>query len=107
MASGPTTDHGRRTMMFAEPGGGSWAEDTAAALEAFLFISYLRWDVEIRLFELGISADTPAKDGYRWGAAGLSRDTNPYDPFDVRARTWDEGWSEGRDSLETELSEGR
>jgi ribosome modulation factor len=40
-------------------------------------------------------------DGYRFGAAGLSRDCNPYDVFDVRCRTWDEGWSEGRDSLET------
>jgi len=40
--------------------------------------------------------------GFRWGAAGLSRDTNPYDVFDVRARVWDEGWRAGRDSLETE-----
>jgi ribosome modulation factor len=38
-------------------------------------------------------------EGYRWGAAGLSRDTCPFDPFDVRARTWDEGWCQGRDSL--------
>lgn len=42
------------------------------------------------------------EQGVCWSAAGLSRDTNPYDPFDVRCRVWDEAWCEGRDSLETE-----
>lgn len=36
--------------------------------------------------------------GYRFGAAGLSRDCNPYDPFDPLCVSWDEGWADGRDT---------
>ena len=42
------------------------------------------------------------ESGYRFGAAGLSRDTNPYWPYgDERkfAGAWDEGWCDGWDTL--------
>lgn len=45
------------------------------------------------------------EQGYQWGAAGLSRDTNPHFPHGVErvlSVAWDEGWCEGRDAHETE-----
>lgn len=47
--------------------------------------------------------------GFAFGAAGLSRDTNPHSPFGSERRlcvAWDEGWRDGWGSPErTELND--
>lgn len=43
------------------------------------------------------------EQGVKAGAIGLSRDENPYDPFNrLLCAAWDEGWCDGRDTLTTE-----
>lgn len=51
-------------------------------------------------FRGNVAVSQAYEQGAKWGAAGLSRDNNPYDPFNrLLCAAWDEGWCDGRDTL--------
>ena len=54
-------------------------------------------------FRGNVAVSLAYEDGARAGAMGLSRDVNPFGPYNQDlCSAWDEGWSDGRDTLTTD-----